>query len=94
MKAGPKAAPRGEPLPLHELPESGPARVSALVETYCRVVKGGTNNPAGELIRPRELTLYFDIWSPARWPRDRHRRLVIAPAEEGCARLQPARVSP
>ncbi len=53
MRAGPKGAPKGDPLPLHELPEGGSERVAAFIETYCRVVKGGAGNPAGELIRLR-----------------------------------------
>ena len=78
MKAGPKAAPKGEPLPLHELPESGPARVSAFVETYCRVVKGGTNNPAGELIRLRDRHRHFlsALYNPR--PRPRQALLSVA----------------
>lgn len=52
-KAGPKSRPTGDPLPLHELPDSGSERVAAFIETYCRVVKGGVGNPAGELIRLR-----------------------------------------
>ena len=54
MRAGPKAAPKGDPLPLELLPESGSERVIAFIESYCRVVKGGKNNPAGEFIRLRE----------------------------------------
>src|SRR5215204_2702699 len=50
MKAGPKAAPTGHPLPLESLPSDGGARVIAFIERYCRLPKGGSGNPAGQPI--------------------------------------------
>lgn len=78
MRAGPKAAPKGDPLPLHELPLSGSARVAAFIETYCRVVKGGNNNPAGELIRLRPWQREFlsELYDPQ--PRPRQALLSVA----------------
>lgn len=78
MRAGPKAAPKGEPLPLHELPEGGSARVVAFIETYCRVVKGGKGNPAGELIRLRPWQREFlaAVYDPD--PRPRQGLLSVA----------------
>lgn len=78
MRAGPKAAPKGAPLPLHELPEGGSERVAAFIETYCRVVKGGTGNPAGELIRLRQWQRDFlaDVYDPV--PRPRQGLLSVA----------------
>ena len=78
MRAGPKAAPKGDPLPLHELPEGGSARVAAFIETYCRVVKGGKGNPAGELIRLRQWQRDFlaDVYDPD--PRPRQGLLSVA----------------
>ncbi len=71
MRAGPKAAPTGAPLPLHELPEGGSARVAAFIETYCRVVKGGAGNPAGELIRlrPWQRGILASLYDPEPRPR-------------------------
>jgi len=71
MRAGPKAAPKGAPLPLHELPAAGSARVVAFVETYCRVVKGGEGNPAGELIRlrPWQREIVTTLYDPEPRPR-------------------------
>lgn len=78
MRAGPKAAPKGEPLPLHELPEGGSARVAAFIETYCRVVKGGAGNPAGALIRLRPWQREFlaAVYDPE--PRPRQGLLSVA----------------
>ncbi|TQK27888.1 terminase large subunit [Arthrobacter sp. SLBN-53] len=78
MRAGPKAAPKGDPLPLYELPEGGSARVAAFIETYCRVVKGGKGNPAGELIRLRDWQRDFlaDVYDPE--PRPRQGLLSVA----------------
>lgn len=78
MRAGPKAAPKGAPLPLWELPEGGSARVVAFIETYCRVVKGGKGNPAGELIRLRQWQKDFlvDVYDPD--PRPRQGLLSVA----------------
>lgn len=78
MRAGPKAAPKGDPLPLWELPEGGSERVAAFIETYCRVVKGGTGNPAGELIRLRQWQRDFlaDVYDPD--PRPRQGLLSVA----------------
>ena len=78
MRAGPKAAPKGAPLPLHELPESGSERVAAFIANYCRVVKGGTGNPAGELIRLRQWQRDFlaDVYDPV--PRPRQGLLSVA----------------
>lgn len=78
MRAGPKAAPKGAPLPLEELPEGGSARVAAFIETYCRVVKGGAGNPAGELIRLRSWQREFlaDVYDPV--PRPRQGLLSVA----------------
>lgn len=78
MRAGPKAAPKGDPLPLHELPEGGSERVIAFIETYCRVVKGGKGNPAGELIRLRQWQKDFlaDVYDPQ--PRPRQGLLSVA----------------
>ncbi len=53
MRAGPKAAPAGEPLNLDDLPESGGDRVIAFIEAFCRLPKGGTGNPADSPIRLR-----------------------------------------
>lgn len=71
MPAGPKRMPTGDPLPLHELPEGGSARVAAFIETYCRVVKGGVGNPAGELIRlrPWQREILAGIYDPEPRPR-------------------------
>ncbi len=71
MRAGPKAEPKGPPLPLHELPAGGSARVAAFIETYCRVVKGGAGNPAGELIRLRgwQREILTGLYDPDPRPR-------------------------
>lgn len=53
MRAGPKAAPSGPPLPLGDLPAGGSGRVLAFVESYGLVVKGGRGNPAGARLRLR-----------------------------------------
>ncbi len=78
LRAGPKAAPKGAPLPLDELPAGGSARVVAFIETYCRVVKGGAGNPAGELIRLRPWQKQFlaDLYD--RDPRPRQGLLSVA----------------
>lgn len=78
MRAGPKAAPKGAPLPLDELPAGGSARVAAFVESYCRVVKGGRGNPAGELIRlrPWQRDFLADLYD--RDPRPRQGLLSVA----------------
>lgn len=78
MRAGPKAAPQGAPLPLDELPAGGSARVAAFIETYCRVVKGGKGNPAGELIRlrPWQLDFLAAVYDPD--PRPRQGLLSVA----------------
>ncbi|MGI8721198.1 MAG: terminase large subunit domain-containing protein [Geodermatophilaceae bacterium] len=71
MRAGPKGAPKGAPLPVADLPESGSARVAAFIEAYCRVVKGGTGNPAGELIRlrPWQRDILTGLYDPVPRPR-------------------------
>lgn len=71
MRAGPKAIPTGAPLPLHELPAGGSARVAAFVESYCRVVKGGAGNPAGALIRlrPWQRDILAGLYDPSPRPR-------------------------
>jgi len=78
VRAGPKAAPKGAPLPLRELPEAGSARVAAFIESYCRVVKGGRDNPAGELIRLRGWQRDFltALYDPE--PRPRQGLLSVA----------------
>ena len=78
MKAGPKALPKGDPLPLHELPASGSARVAAFIETYGRVVKGGRDNPAGSPIRlrPWQRDFLADVYDPD--PRPRQGLLSVA----------------
>lgn len=78
MRAGPKAAPKGAPLPLEELPAGGSARVAAFIETYCRVVKGGAGNPAGELIRlrPWQRDFLSAVYDPD--PRPRQGLLSVA----------------
>lgn len=71
MRAGPKAAPPGAPLPLHRLPAGGAARVAAFVEDYCRVVKGGTGNPAGAKLRlrPWQRAILTGLYDPDPRPR-------------------------
>ncbi len=71
MRAGPKAAPSGAPLPLHLLPAGGAARVIAFVEDYCRVVKGGTGNPAGAplRLRPWQKKVLIGLYDPEPRPR-------------------------
>ncbi len=70
VRAGPKAAPAGEPLNLDDLPESG-ERVIAFIEEFCRLPKGGTGNPAGSPIRlrPWQRQIIHGLYSRDRRPR-------------------------
>jgi len=68
MKAGPKAAPTGLPLPLESLPSDGGARVSAFIERYCRLPKGGSGNPAGQpiVLRPWQREIVHGLFDQPR----------------------------
>jgi len=78
VKAGPKAAPSGEPLNLDFLPDSGGERVIAFIEAFCRLPKGGTGNPAGSPIRlrPWQREICHAIYS--RDPRPRQGVVSVA----------------
>lgn len=70
-RMGPKPALPEVFLDLSDLPESGPERVIAFVESFCRLPKGGRDNPAGAPIRlrPWQRQILYGIYGRDERPR-------------------------